>query len=375
MKHAALAVMMMACALAAWGRGGGEGGSEDVRASRAVDETRAAAVDGLVGISTFAGSVTVRGWNRAEVKVTGILDPDVVALDIGREGMTTTIEVRGPEPGARAKNVKLGSTLEISVPAGASVRVSTLGASIDVVDVGGVRELQTVGGTIRVKGGSGPVLASTLGGAITVEAPSARVRFSTAGGAVTITGADGEIAGRTMGGSIGIAGSRIVDADLSTMNGDITIDAKMAEDGRLKAVTELGGRIDLTVPADVEGRFSLSCRTEALDMSAFKPTGKLAWVFREQAGAGTMALTVTGSLSGRAGESAADVFRGAEVRVDAPGRISISEVFVDLPGGRLSLGTALNEFTVGTDGARIYLETSPMSRGTTEGPSIVLKTR
>jgi hypothetical protein len=328
-----------------------------------------------VEISTIAGSVTVRGWDRAEVKVTGTLEPDVTALDIGRGGSTTTVEVRGPEPGERAKNVKLGATLEVFVPAGASVRVSALGAEIEVIGVEGVRELQTIGGTIRVKGGAGPVLASTLGGAITVEAPTTRVRFSTATGAVTITGIDGEVAGNTMGGSIRIAGSRLVDADLSTLNGDITIDATIAREGRLKAVAELGGRIELTVPADIEGRFSLSCRGDALDMASFKPKREIAWVFREQAGSGTLLLSATG-LS-RTGEAAARALGDAEVRVDG-GRVGTVTVTGELAGGlpvRLTIGGSLNEFTVGDDGARVYLETSPLTRGKTGGPSVVLRTR
>lgn len=373
MKHAARAVLMIACAVAAWGRGAPEPAT-DAGVAKNVDETRAADAKGLVDIGTISGSVTVRGWDRAEVKVTGTLEADVKALDIGREGSTTTVEVRGPEPGVKARNVKLGATLEILVPAGASVRVSALGARIEVIDVGGVRELQTIGGTLRVKGGTGPVLASTLGGAITIEAPSSRVQFSTATGEVTIAGANGEIAGRTMGGDIRIAGSRVVDGDISSMSGDITIDAEIAKDGRLKAVTELGGRIELTVPADVEGRFSLSCRGEALDIAAFKPKREISWVFREQAGAGTLVLTAVGSA--RAGAAAARALGGSEVRADTPGRLRLSDVVVDLPGGRLSLGSTLNEFTVGAGGARIYLETSPLpARGASDGPSIVLRTR
>jgi hypothetical protein len=367
MKHAALAVMMMACALAAYAGGGGETPPDVMRAERTVDETRAAVPDGLVDISTIAGSVVVRGWNRAEVKVTGTLERDVVALDFGKDGTTTTIDVRGPEPGDRIRNVKLGSTLEISVPAGASVRVSTLGATVEIVGVAGVKDLRTVGGSITVKGGAGPVMASTLGGTITVEAPSTRVGFSTAAGEVVITGADGEIAGHTMSGGIRISGSRIVDGDLSSLSGSITIDAEIAKSGRLKAVAELGGRIDLAVPADTEGRFSLGCRLDAVDMNAFKPRGKIEWVFRERAAAGTLAFSVLGAREGRAEEAIARAFEAD--------RTTPRGIVTELPIGRLPLSVSLNEFTVGADGARIYLETSPMARGKSEGPSIVLKTR
>ncbi len=374
MKHAALAVtMILACALAAYGRGAVDSGLETARATRTVDEIRAAAADGLVDVSTIAGSVTVRGWDRAEVKVTGTLDPDVVALDIGRDGTTTTIDVRGPGPGEKSRNIKLGSILEISVPAGSSVKVSTLGATVEVVGVAGVRDVRTVGGSITVKGGAGPVMASTLGGAIAVDAPSTRVGFSTAAGEVVITGADGEIAGRTMSGDIHIGSARIADGDVSSMSGSITIDAEIAKNGRLKAVAELGGRIDLAVPADTEGRFSLGCRLDAVDMDAFKPKGKLEWVFRERAGAGGLAFSTFGERQGRAGEAISKVFSDPEVRLSGTG--FEPGIMIGLPLGRIAFGSTLNEFTVGTDGARIYLETSPMARQKTDGPSIVLRTR
>lgn len=258
----------------------------------------------------------------------------------------------------------------------ASVRVSSLGAKIEVFDVRGLRDLQTVGGSLRVQGGAGPVLASTLGGAITVDAPSSRIQFSTATGEVTITGVDGEVAGRTMNAPIRIAGSCIVDADLSTMNGDITIDAEIAKDGRLKAVAELGGRIDLTVPADIEGRFSLSCRGDSMDMASFKPKRELVWVFRERADTGMLGLSVLGGRSGREG-AVARALEGAEVRVDGArvGSVIVAGEIAGGLSGRFVIGGALNEFTVGTGGARVYLETSLPGRGKTGSPSIVLRTR
>lgn len=56
-------------------------------------------------------------------------------------------------------------------------------------------------------------------------------------------------------------------------------------------------------------------------------------------------------------------------------RFRILDVVVELPAGRLLHLSALNEFTVGTGGVRVYLETSPMARGKSEASSIVLKTK
>lgn len=376
MKHAAIAAIVMACALPAFAGGGRERPPADARSARTVEETRAVTLDGLVDVSTVAGSVTVHGWNRAEVKVTGTLEPDVVALDVVTAGSTTTVDVKGPEPGRQERNLRLGAVLDIAVPAGSSVRVSSLGARIEVVDVGGVRELQSVGGSIVVKGGGGAVRAGTLGGDITIDCPTTRIEFSTASGEVVINGADGEITGRTMNGPVRIGGSRIVDADLSSLGGAISIDADIAENGRLRAVTELDGRIELVVPAQIEGRFSLGCPTEALDMDAFKPRGKIEWVFRDRVGAAGFRASIFGTTSfDAAGSGWPGALIAPEVRIGAGGEFGARQMSIALPGFRLGIGGSLNEFTVGSGGARIHLETSPLSRGKSGGPSIVLKTR
>lgn len=373
-KRSALAAIMMVGALTAFARGGGESPPPDARAQRAVDETRAATADGLVDISTMSGSVAVRGWDRPEVKVAGMLGADVVALDVAVSGDTTTIDVRAPDPGSqKGKKIDLGSDLEVFVPAGSSVKVSSLGADIEVVDVAGVRECQTLGGSVTITGGAGPVIASTLTGDITLDAPSSRIVFATMRGAVTIRGATSEITGRTMNGTVNISDARIVDADLSTMDGDITIDAEIAENGRVKAAAELGGSIELVVPADTEGRFTVGCRSDELDMSGFTPHGKIEWVFRDRASSSGLLLNVWGGDESERPAAAARA--AADVWIDLGGRTTARGLSVEMPATRLTIGGPLNEFTVGAGGARVYLEVPSFSRQKAEGPRIVLKTR
>jgi hypothetical protein len=377
-KRSALAAIMMVGALTAFARGGGEsslpGLGSDVRAVRTVNETRTATADGTVDIATMSGSVTVRGWDRPEVKVTGTLEPDVVAIDFTVSGSTTTIDVRGPEPGKqKTKRILLGSELEVSVPAGSSVRISSVGADAEVVDVAGVRECRTLGGAITIRGGAGPVLASTLGGSITVQAPASRIDFSTMNGEVTIDGPAAEITGRTMNGPVRISGARIVDCDIATSNGDLSIDASIEKNGRLKAVTELGGTIELVVPAETEGRFSIGCRSEDIDMSAFRPRGEIAWVFRDRASSSLLRLDIWGTAGSELPAAAARA--AVDVRIDLGGKMTARDLAIEIPAARITLGRSLNEFTVGAGGARVYLETAALARGKAEGPPVVLKTR
>ena len=56
-----------------------------------VDRTLDAAPDGDVDISNIAGSVTVQGWSRSEVEVTGTLGRNVEELIFERDGKNVTI--------------------------------------------------------------------------------------------------------------------------------------------------------------------------------------------------------------------------------------------------------------------------------------------
>jgi hypothetical protein len=66
-----------------------------------VDRTLDAASDGRVHISNIAGSVTVNGWSRDQVEVTGELGRNVEELIFERDGDKITIKVKVPKKSGR----------------------------------------------------------------------------------------------------------------------------------------------------------------------------------------------------------------------------------------------------------------------------------
>ncbi len=62
-------------------------------ADRAVDERAGMNPEGRVSISNIAGSVTVTGWDRSEVEVTGELSEGVESVDVDADGTNIVIEV------------------------------------------------------------------------------------------------------------------------------------------------------------------------------------------------------------------------------------------------------------------------------------------
>ncbi len=135
--------------------------------------------NGKVEIDNLAGSVRITGWDRAEVEITGTLGKGTERLDVRESGDRVIIEVVLP----RGRNNRIeGTDLEIRVPRGSEIEVSTVSASIDVSDVDGALELDTVSGAVRLEGKPEEVEIGTVSGRITVEARLERGSFDTVSG-------------------------------------------------------------------------------------------------------------------------------------------------------------------------------------------------
>ena len=146
---------------------------EDIR--KKVDASH----NGRVEIDNLVGSVTITGWDRDEVEITGTLGKGTERLDVQQKGDRVIIEV--VLPSGRNNRIE-GTDLEIRVPRGSEIEVSTVSASIDVSDVDGALELDTVSGAVRVEGEPEEVEIGTVSGRITVDARLARGSFDTVSG-------------------------------------------------------------------------------------------------------------------------------------------------------------------------------------------------
>ncbi|MGI9237318.1 MAG: DUF4097 family beta strand repeat-containing protein, partial [Woeseiaceae bacterium] len=112
-----------------------------------VDKTLDAAPDGHVDISNISGEVTVRGWSRDQVEVTGSLGRNVEELIFERDGDKITIKVKVPKRMGHG----IESDLHISVPQNSSIDVGAVSADIDVSDVRGEQRLHTVSGDVNTE--------------------------------------------------------------------------------------------------------------------------------------------------------------------------------------------------------------------------------
>ena len=156
-----------------------------------------------VRIDSFGGSVHVQGHADAVLSVVarGRRLPDQDALvDVDVRDGVVQLTVRGPRRW-RGRGVRL----DVQVPAGTDLTISTGGGNVQVDGVGGAVDIRTGGGSIR------------LGDA------RRQARLTTGGGSIDVTGLEGTVTARTGGGSIAVTGLLSGSCSLRSGGGNITV--------------------------------------------------------------------------------------------------------------------------------------------------------
>ena len=223
-------------------------------AAEEVDRTLDAASDGHVKVSNISGSISVNGWSRNEVEVTGVLGRNVEELIFERDGDRITIKVKVPRNSGRG----IESDLSIQVPENSSIDVGTVSADIEVEDVRGELKLNTVSGDIDTEGGESDISAGSVSGDVEIsgQRKDAETRANTVSGDVTLFRVSGTVAGESVSGDVIVDEGAFDRVGLNTVNGEILFHAELRNGGKLKAET-VNGSVDLEFTDGVSGRFDV----------------------------------------------------------------------------------------------------------------------
>ena len=207
-----------------------------------VNQTLDAAANGNVHISNIAGSVSVNGWSRNSVEVTGTLGRNVEKLIFERDGDDILIKVKVPRKGGRG----IDSDLSIHVPQGSSIDVGTVSADIEVSDVKGEQSLHTVSGDVDTEYNGAEISAESVSGDVEIQGDKSdgEVRANSVSGDVTVFRASGEIYAGSVSGDLVVDEGDYSDAELNTVNGEILFTAKLSEKGRM-SIESVNGDVDI----------------------------------------------------------------------------------------------------------------------------------
>lgn len=132
-----------------------------------VNETVALDPKGVVDIELIAGKLTIMGWEKSEVRVTGTIDEDREELDVSGSGNRVSIEL-APRRGRHDSHH--GAQLEIRVPVSARLDIEAISADVRIEDVEGEMDVEVVSGPLVIRGGALTISATSVSGGIDVVA-------------------------------------------------------------------------------------------------------------------------------------------------------------------------------------------------------------
>lgn len=281
MKFLALTFLLaLAAPLSVRAQGADESGAQTV-----VEKRAAAAPDATVSLCLGAGSVVVRGWDRAEVQA--------------RSAQAARIELR-PAPAGKGIDVlvsdeegehNLGacnstSDVELDVPRGASVRVKVREGDVDASGVAELR-VESLNGDVDARRITRVVEVSCLSGDVSLSDSKGRARLRSVSGSVDVmnvapaapgddlvahsTSGDvtlervghASVMGTTTSGSVRLSGALATGGayNLTTHSGDVTMSLPPDSAFRVNARVVFGGEIITDFP--ITGKMKLPSAASA----------------------------------------------------------------------------------------------------------------
>ncbi|CAH0248135.1 DUF4097 family beta strand repeat-containing protein [Stenotrophomonas indicatrix] len=231
-----------------------------------VDERHNVAAGGRIELSNIAGKVTVRGWDRNDVQLTGTLS-DGLQLRQEKSANRVRWEIEYPRRGNSG-----GATLTLNVPRSVELLLSTVSADQDISGVD-VRRLQadTVSGSLSASGRSGDSKLNTVSGNVTARLQTPRLDVNTVSGRIEAGGGvSGEIGAQTVSGRVGVDAGRIQRLVVETVSGGIDLSATaLAPGGRIN-VESVSASVSLRLPRTVSAQLSVNSFSGSINSDAGK---------------------------------------------------------------------------------------------------------
>ena len=278
-----------------------------------VDETVAAAPDGLVMIDVPRGRAEIVGWERAEVRVSGRIDEETREFVFRSRGEETLIEVRLDRGGHWGSG---DSDLQIRVPVGSEVEFKGVSLDVTVNDVKGGVKGGTVSGDLSLTSIDRRIDVGSVSGDITLRQCNGRLHVNSVSGDLDVRDSNGEGSYESVSGSIVVRGREQLEIEIETISGEIIVELEQFREFRAESVS---GEIEIAGHLLDGGRVDLEAVSGRIDLAL---GGKVNAAFEVETGSGRIRNDLTDDEP-----SVARYSRNSELRFamgDASGLVVVS---------------------------------------------------
>jgi hypothetical protein len=215
-----------------------------------------------VSVSNVAGTVTVIGWDRNEVQVSGQLGDGTKPLTITGSNSDLSIKVE-PQGGSgwlnwNSDSKMSPSTLELHVPKAASLDISVVSAPLvlDGLDGGNI-EINSVSGRARISARTQSLKVDSVSGNIELAGHAEMASLQTVSGDILAPTLGSEVKLETISGHIQANGGPWKKLTLSTVSGDVQLAGSVAADGNI-GIDSMSGNVQLQLPSTISGSLHAS---------------------------------------------------------------------------------------------------------------------
>jgi DUF4097 and DUF4098 domain-containing protein YvlB len=223
-------------------------------AQQTVDQTRPLTADGKVIVENIAGSVTLVGWDRNEVHVTGTLGDDVERVEIDAAPNRVSISVKIRE-GRHVEDAD--AELRIQVPAACRAEASTISADITSEGLTGSLGLESVSGDISAAGRMKDLSAESVSGTVTLPVSADEIKLSLVSGDVEMDTTTPRLSIETVSGDITLVARQLAHLTCSSVSGEIDFTGTLLPEGEYSFEAH-SGDVTITLPGDTDADFDVS---------------------------------------------------------------------------------------------------------------------
>jgi hypothetical protein len=213
-----------------------------------------------VTLCVASGALTVRGWDKNELRVTSADAGQIELRRLDKAKDTSTpawrIDVMVLDSSSRAnarRDCQALADVHMEVPAGATVQVQTRDGNINIAGVTAAYA-GSQNGNITIERATKIVEAGSVGGSIYLNDSSGRVNLSSAGGIIEVANvkpanSEDTFEVGTVSGDIQLNRVSNPKVMVKTVNGNVTMTGPLARSGHY-AFTNMTGDVILALPHD-----------------------------------------------------------------------------------------------------------------------------
>lgn len=226
------------------------------------EKTEALARDGKVILSNVSGSVEIKSWAEAQVKIEALkvsqaaskelaaANAEKVQISVQKTGDILRIETQYPDHRSRGESMNVSVHYKIWVPEKAAVKATVVSGTLVVDGIGGAFESNVTSGNVTLSRLSGGADCYVVSGNVKAADLTGDVSLRSVSGGITVERVKGSVETETTSGTIrmtDVSGARSVRGKV--LSGNVTYEGTLEKDGKY-SLEALSGGLEFTVPAD-----------------------------------------------------------------------------------------------------------------------------